>query len=168
MQLSAFADIGAAIWDVAVDGRWLGAGPGEHPVLEFADVDPGEWDSARLLAVWLDNGDTFTLAALRPRGAKGQDRDRFSVTLPASRANLQVFDPRLSTEYGAGGAPQRFGVELWLGEDAEADQHPLRLGGEAQERGPALSDGPLSVHPMRAHAGDSVGFGLYLTVAGTR
>ncbi len=164
MQLSAFADLASTTWDVAIDGRWLGGGPDEHPVIEFAAFEPATLGSARLLAVWLDNGETFTLSALRPAGAKGQDRDEISVVLPPTQAPLQVFDPRLSTEYGGDGTPQRFGIELWLGDDPEGDQHPLRLAGEARAEDAVLSDGPVSVHPMQAHSAGIPGLGLYLLV----
>jgi hypothetical protein len=162
VQLSAFADLESATWDVSVDGRWSGPGPGDHPVTRFPEVDPRAVDSARLVAVWLENGDVFTLSAQRPRGARGQDRDDVSVVLPASHAPMQVFDPRLSSEYAADGRPQRFGVELWLGEDPDGDQRPLRLAGEAD--GAGASDGPVSVVPMRAHSAGVPGRGIYILI----
>ncbi len=165
MQLSAFADLESALWDVAIDGRWLGAGPGDRPTLEFGAFDPAQIGSARLLAVWLDNGETYTLSALRPAGARGHDKDELTVVLPEQQAPLQVFDPRLSTEYSSAGVPRRFGVELWLGDDPEGEQHPLRIAGEAGAAAPAITEGPLSVHPMRAHSADIQGMGLYLLVS---
>ncbi len=164
MQLTAYADPESAIWDIAVDGRWLGAGPGDAPVVDFEAFEPASVGSARLLAVWLSNGETYTLSALRPANAKGHDKDRIAVGLPDAHAALQVFDPRLSTEYSAAGVPQRFGVELWLGEDADGDQHPLRLAGEAETGRAPVSEGQLSIHPMRAHSADIPGVGLYVLV----
>jgi hypothetical protein len=164
VQLSAVADLASATWDVAVDGRWLGDGPGDRPVVEFDALDPVRLGSARLIAVWLDNGETYTLSALRPAGAKGHDKDAITVALPEPHATLQVFDPRLSTEYSSAGTPQRFGIELWLGEDAEGEQRPVRLAGEAGPGQPALTQGTLSVYAMSAHTGDIQGLGLYLLV----
>jgi hypothetical protein len=163
VQLSAFADPESATWDVAVDGRWFGPGPGELPTVDFDPLDPDAFGSARLVAIWLENGETFTLTALRPMNAKGQDKDTITVSLPDTQSALSVFDPRLSTEYSAAGVPQRFGVELWLGEDPEGDQHPLRLAGEATQSAP-ITQGPLSVHPMRAHSAGVAGLGVYLLV----
>lgn len=163
MQLSVFADRESAIWDVAIDGRWLGDGPGEHLVVDFHSFDESKVGSARLVAVWLENGETYTLTALRPGGAKGQDKDEITVVLPEAEPALEVFDPRLSTEYTADGTPRRFGIELWLGDDPDGDQHPVRLAGEAPEATAPISNGRLSVHPMQAHgAGEVAGFGLYL------
>jgi hypothetical protein len=164
VQLSAFADLESAVWDVAIDGRWLGAGPGESAVVTFTPFDADSVGSARLVAVWLSSGETYSLAALRPTHAKGQDRDAISVSLPQTQEALSVFDPRLSTEYSADGVPQRFGVELWLGEDPEGDQRPLRLAGEAQGETAALTQGPVSVHPMRAHSAGVSGLGIYVLV----
>lgn len=183
MQLSAFADPGTGTWGVAVDGRWIGAEPDtvadSAPTVDFDPFDLDGIDSARLVAVWLDNGEVFHLTALRPTHAKGQDRDLITVALPADQT-LSVFDPRLSTEYSAAGMPRRFGVELWLGEDPDGDQHPLRLAGEADPKadpeaefksgsgsgsGSApLTEGQLTVHPMRAHSAGVTGIGLYLLV----
>ncbi len=164
MQLSAFADLESATWDVALDGAWLGDGPGDAPTVDFAPFEPAEVGSGRLLAVWLSNGETYCLTALRPANAKGQDKDRISVRLPETQAPLMVFDPRLSTEYSAEGVPQRFGIELWLGEDPEGDQRPLRLGGEADPETAPLQRGQLSIHPMRAHSAGVTGLGLYMLV----
>ncbi|HET9074566.1 MAG TPA: hypothetical protein VFN48_08300 [Solirubrobacteraceae bacterium] len=135
MKLTLSADLTAHPhrWSAAVDGRWLTDAPTETSAsLTVADLDLGELDSARCVAVWFGDGETCTLSARRPRGAKGQDRDTVEVQLPGSRAELSVFDPRLSTEYDATGQPRRFGVELWLGEDSEGEQHPWRIAGEAQ------------------------------------
>jgi hypothetical protein len=164
VQLSAYADLGSAVWDVSVDGRWLGAGPGEHRVVDFTPFDAGGVSSARLIVVWLADGETFSLTAVRPGNAKGQDRDEISVVLPESEAKFRVFEPRLSTEYDAAGTPRRFGIELWLGEDEDGDQHPVRLAGEAPSDTPPLQDGKLAIHPMRAHRAGTDGLGLYLLV----
>jgi hypothetical protein len=164
VQLSAFADPESGTWDVAVDGRWLGGGPGDAATVAFASFDPSAFGSARLLVVWLADGDTYTFAALRPQNAKGQDKDQIAVSLPDTKSDSQVFDPRLSTEYSAAGVPKRFGVELWLGNDPEGDLHPLRLGGEAAGASPALSEGQLNVYPMRAHSAGVPGLGLYVLV----
>ncbi len=165
MQLSAFADPESASWDVAVDGRWLGDGPGEALTVDFEPFELSDHGSARLVVAWLANGETYTLTAVRPAHAKGQDKDRITVVLPEAQADMSVFDPRLSTEYSATGVPQRFGIELWLGEDPEGDQRPLRLAGEAVPDSAPVSHAQLSIHPMRAHSAGTPGLGLYLLVA---
>ena len=190
MQLTLSADLSAypLRWAAAVDGEWLADAPSEtHASRTVAELDLGDLDSARYVAVWLEDGDTCTLLARRPRGAKGQDRDLIEVQLPENRADLSVFDPRLSTEYDAAGQPRRFGLELWLGEDPEGEQHPWRLAGEtvaepalpsgdpstpaeppaiATPAGLSTTVGPATVRviPMSAHASSGSGLALYVMV----
>jgi hypothetical protein len=178
VQLSVTVDAGTGTWELALDGALIGsaAGPSATALastdsaqaalrLEFAEADPGRLDSARFVAVCLEDGDCLTLSALRPPGAKGQDRDEISVALPESRREFSVFDPRLSTEYSGSGAPRRFGIELWLGDDPDGDQHPWRLGGEATGAAP-FSHGPLRAYAMSVHSAERSGVGLYVVVSG--
>jgi hypothetical protein len=175
VQLILTADPATSDWTVTLDGARLSdtltptaPTPGASSDLplrfELPPLDTHGLDSARFIAVVLEDGDTLILSALRPRGARGQDRDRIDVVLPESRSGLQAFDPRLSTEYNAEGMPQRFGIELWLGEDPDGDQHPWRLAGEARTAVP-LKHESLWAQPMSAHAGERSGSALYVLVS---
>jgi len=118
--------------------------------------------SARLVAAWFEDGSTVGLLARRPKGAKGQDKDEIDVALvgAAADAGIKVFDPRLSTTYNGAGEPRRFGIELWLGEDEDGEQRPLRIGGEATGE-PTILDG-LRVQPFVARTARGEGEGLYV------
>jgi hypothetical protein len=118
--------------------------------------------SARLVAAWFEDGSTVGLLARRPKGAKGQDKDEIDVALAgaAAEAGIKVFDPRLSTTYNGAGEPRRFGIELWLGEDEDGEQRPLRIGGEARGE-PTVLDG-LRVQPFVARTSRGEGEGLYV------
>jgi hypothetical protein len=165
VQLSARADLTASALDVAVDGRWLSTDAESADPVELPAFDPADLDSARAVVIWMEDGDRFSLTALRPRGAKGQDRDELSVTLPAGSTD-QVFDPRLSTEYGPDGRPRRCGIELWVGEDEEGSQRPLRIGAEVPEESGHVTEGPLDIQPLSAHLNAKAGIGVYLLVRG--
>jgi len=118
--------------------------------------------SARLVAAWFDDGSSVGLLARRPKGAKGQDKDEIDVALAgaAAQAGIKVFDPRLSTTYDGAGEPRRFGLELWLGEDQDGEQRPLRIGGEAT--GEATVVDGLRVQPFIARTARGEGEGLYV------
>jgi hypothetical protein len=118
--------------------------------------------SARLVAAWFEDGSTVGLLARRPKSAKGQDKDEIDVALAgaAADAGIKVFDPRLSTTYNGAGEPRRFGIELWLGEDEDGEQRPLRIGGEATGE-PTVLDG-LRKQPFRARTSHGEGEGLYV------
>jgi hypothetical protein len=118
--------------------------------------------SARLVGAWFEDGSTVGLLARRPKGAKGQDRDEIDVGLAgaAAEAGIKVFDPRLSTTYDGAGEPRRFGLELWLGEDEDGEQRPLRIGGEAT--GEAIVLDGLRVQPFIARTARGEGEGLYV------
>jgi hypothetical protein len=126
--------------------------------------------SARLVGTWFPSGASVVLLARRPAKAAGQDHDQIEVAVAGliesdpETAATAVFDPRLSTTYGADGAPQRFGIELWLGQDEDGDQRPLRVGGEALP-GPEIetfAGASVGVHPLRARVTRGEGLGMYL------
>jgi hypothetical protein len=129
-----------------------------------AMLEPPAGGSLRVAAAWLPNG-AVTLVAKRASGARGQDADEIAVIIAGELAapGTQVFDPRLSTTYDAEGTPRRFGLELWLGEDEEGEQHPVRVGGELTEQS-RTSDG-VTVHRGVARSGAGEGTGVYLLVA---
>ena len=55
-------------------------------------------DSLRLFASWFPAGHEVAVLSIRPRGAKGQDRDSIGVVARGEEHPL-VIDPRLSTTY---------------------------------------------------------------------
>ena len=118
--------------------------------------------SARLVAAWFDDGSSVGVLARRPKGANGQDKDEIEVALAgaAAEAGIKVFDPRLSTTYNGAGDPRRFGLELWLGEDEDGEQRPLRIGGEAT--GEATVRDGVRVQPFIARTAHDEGEGLYV------
>ncbi len=92
----------------------------------------GQAGSLRLVATFFERDVEIALLATRPPGAKGQDRDAVAAVVRGEpAAELSVFDPRLSTTYGADGNPSRVGIELWLGATEEDDLYPRRASGEA-------------------------------------
>ncbi len=132
-------------------------------------------ESARLLGGWLLDSVSLGLLAVRPAKAKGQDKDRIEVALDVACDDAEpekrpttIFDPRLSTTYGADEQIRRVGVELWLGQDEDGDQRPLRLGGEALGAAAAVTvesgRARIAVQPLLVHTSTAEGLGLYLLV----
>jgi hypothetical protein len=122
--------------------------------------------SARLLVSWFPDEQAVALLALRPDGARGHDRDTLSVACLGERDGVSVFDPRLSSTYTRNGSLRRVGVELWLGETEEGDQHPHRVAGEASG-----SDGHVAAeevvgeaYGLRCHSRGEDGAGVYLQI----
>lgn len=130
--------------------------------------EPGELDSLRLLAAWLAGDEGLTLAATRPRKARGQEADLTSAVLVDSGGTHFVSDPRLSTTYDGNGVPSRAGVELWVQEPSEdpeeASERPHRFAGEASGPRAAWSEGwlELGAQPFRWHGHGVDGAGVYL------
>ena len=84
----------------------------EHAGWRAADVE-----SLRDLSAWFGEGGSYGLLALRPRKAKGHDRDAIlsAVLAPAGeQPEAPVEDGRLSTSQRPDGALVRAGLELWL------------------------------------------------------
>lgn len=94
--------------------------------------------SLRLVAAFFERDLEMALLATRPPGAKGQDRDAVAAVLRGEPAELNVFDPRLSTTYRGDGKPSRMGIELWLGATADDDLYSRRAAGEATPSGAVL------------------------------
>lgn len=122
-------------------------------------------DSVRLLAAWTP-GHALALTAVRPAGSRGHDRDPVSAVCLGEREGVSVFDPRLSSTYGEPDRLRRVGVELWLGENEEADQYSLRVAGEAV--GPAArlerEQATIAAQPVQCHSRGESGLGLYLLI----
>jgi hypothetical protein len=126
------------------------------------------FESLRLVAAWFPSGAGVALAAVRPPGANGHEQDRVRAILTGSDEGVSLFDPRLSTTYGGDGVPRRFGVELWLGENEDAELQLRRFAGEAERPASSLSCDGLSAQcqMLAAHDGNASGPGVYILVRG--
>lgn len=123
-------------------------------------------DSARLLVSCFSEEQAVGVLSLRPDGVRGQDRDRLSVACVGEPEGVSVFDPRLSSTYGAGGALRRVGVELWLGESEDGDQHPHRVAGEASGSEGRLAAEEIAgqAYGVRCHSRGEDGAGVYVLI----
>ncbi|MHB8656671.1 MAG: hypothetical protein ACYC91_01755 [Solirubrobacteraceae bacterium] len=123
-------------------------------------------DSVRQVTAWFPREteiEAVALRAVRPPGAVGQEGDLVNASVIDGGA-LQVFEPRLSTTYTCNGEPRRMSLELWLGADADSEQYPRRVAGEAQSHSRELDlpGARLLVCPLRCHARGLDGPGVYL------
>jgi hypothetical protein len=130
-----------------VSGEVTTGGNGGRGVVEvgclglvtLTPVPDDGFDSVRAVSGWFSEGDGFAVASIRPRRARGHDRDRLEGVLFESGSALPIVEPRLSTTYDGAGLPARAGLELWLtsgeeepDEDANPAMHfPRRAAGEA-------------------------------------
>jgi hypothetical protein len=121
-------------------------------------------DSLREVFVWFGPDDGLALSAVRPRGAKGHDRDLLAAAVFDPAGAVVVADPRLSTTYTASGRPARVGLELWLEQDDSEEQYPRRAAGEAvgASAGGQLGAVTLEAHLMRCRSRGEEGIGVYL------
>jgi hypothetical protein len=83
-------------------------------------------EGLRLISVAFEDGRALALAALRPSGGDGHDRDSVAVHLEDSGEPVPLTEALLSTEYDAEGLPRRVGAELWT----EPESAPMRLAGD--------------------------------------
>jgi hypothetical protein len=103
-------------------------GAAESPWLVEGELDWQAAEGLRLVSAVFEDGRALALAALRPRGAPGHDRDATACRLEESGEPLGLIDALLSTEYDANGLPRRIGVELWT----EADAPPARVAADRE------------------------------------
>lgn len=127
-------------------------------------IDPAV-SSFRLTAGWFDPDEGFSLLALRPRKASGQDEDVIDAALFDPGAARPVAEPRLSTTYTGSGEPTRAGVELWMETEPDSDHlYPRRAVGQALAP-PVhwqVADVALEAQPLRWFSGGREGTGIYL------
>ncbi len=124
----------------------------------------GRFDSSRLLAAWFPGGAGLALLAIRPAGAKGHERDSVLAAVRGEHEPATVFDPRLSTTYEADGTPRRLGVELWLGENDDADLRSRRFAGESIHSIATFRSAGVRIdgYALRCQGADAAGPGVYL------
>jgi hypothetical protein len=90
-----------------------------------------KFESARDVSAWFDPAHGFSVVALRPRKARGQDADVVSAVALEPDGPVAIEDPRLSTTYAGDGRPLRVGLELWVSaDDDDEEQYPRRASGE--------------------------------------
>jgi hypothetical protein len=107
----------------------LDCDPGGQPAWQLEGaIDWGTVEGLRLIFAAFEDGRALALAALRPSGATGHDRDSVAVHLTDSGEPVPLTEALVSTEYDAESLPRRVGVELW----AEPDSPPMRLAGDRQ------------------------------------
>ncbi|MGO9753566.1 MAG: hypothetical protein ACLP8S_25610 [Solirubrobacteraceae bacterium] len=123
-----------------------------------------KFDSLRLVAAWFPSDVALALLAIRPSGAKGQERDEVAVVLHDERTPVNVFDPRLSTTYRGDGTPSRMGIELWLGATQDGDLLSLRAAGEVTAPRAALSLAGVRIaaYALRCQSIGEDGAGVYI------
>lgn len=145
-------------------GSELAAGGVRHAGREAIKAD-----SVRLLCAWFSPERGMALAAVRPPRARGQDRDELSAICIGEQDGMSAFDPRLSSTYGDHGRLRRVGVELWLGENEDADMYSLRMAGEATGAAAVLQAEGATVRaqPFRCHSRGEAGAGVYLLISGS-
>lgn len=122
-------------------------------------------DSLRLITAWFDEAEGFSVLAVRPRKAKGQDEDAIQATLFDGGAPQRVAEPRFSTTYTQAGEPARAGVELWIETEPDSENlYPRRALGQALVVPTewAVEDLTLEAQPFRWFSGGREGSGVYM------
>jgi hypothetical protein len=103
---------------------------------KLAVEEQPDWTRAeivRRLGCVLEDGALLALGAARPKGAGGHGDEAVSARLVDGDGEaMEIAEARLTTEYDAGGQPQRIGLELLPAEEAAP---PLRAAGTAAEDG---------------------------------
>jgi len=141
-------------------------GPVEGIGVRWPGEPDGRFESVRLVAAGFSAEHAVGLAAVRPPGAKGQERDVVAAVSLGEREGVSVFDPRLSTTYAGDGALRRVGIELWLGETEEGEQYPHRVAGEPSGEPLALEADDLELHAygLTCHSRGEDGSGVYVLI----
>jgi hypothetical protein len=118
-------------WDRSVAQSLAGGlapGAAESPWRVEGQLDWRATEALRLVSAVFEDGRALALAALRPRGAPGHDRDSTAYRLEDSGEPVELADALLSTEYDADGLPRRIGVELW----ADPGSPPVRVAADRE------------------------------------
>jgi hypothetical protein len=114
--------------------------PGEGPGSGWRIEGELDWEHAealRLVSAVFDDGRALALAALRPKGASGHDRDSVAQHFERSGEEIAVAEALMSTEYDPDGLARRIGVELWV----EPDSPPLRVAADREGELEITGDG---------------------------
>jgi hypothetical protein len=103
------------------------------------EVDWGLAEEVRLVSALFEDGRAVAIAAVRPRGAPGHDRDAVAASLVSGGEPVPVAEVLLSTEYDPEGLPRRLGVELVL----DPGSPPLRIAADREGEVEARRDDVL-------------------------
>ena len=103
---------------------------------ERSELDLGRFDAVREVCAWFAPGDGVALSSLRPRGAKGHDRDVIAATVFEPGGSAPVSDPRLSTTYAADGHPIKVGLELWIDRRTPTSSTPAASPARCSDQAP--------------------------------
>ncbi len=132
-------------------------------------LSPGEeYESIRDVSAWFgaeEGVEGVALTSLRPRKARGHDRDVIAAAVLDAAVAAVVADPRLSTTYNDQGLPSRVGLELWLEEDEDGEpQYPRRAAGQATGSALSAANGgyDLVAQLLRCQSRGNEGTGVYL------
>jgi hypothetical protein len=124
-------------------------------------LDGKRFDTLRTVSGWFGDGDGVVVLAARPRRARGHDSELLAGVLLEGGVPARVAESRLSSTYTADGVPARVGLELWLGDDDDADQYARRVAGETIGRAAACEDPPLRSELLRWRMQGREGVGVY-------
>lgn len=124
-------------------------------------LDVKRFESFRAVSAWFGEADGLALLAARPRRARGHDTELLAGVLFEAGVPVPVSEPRLSSTYTADGVPARVGLELWLGEEDDADQYARRAAGEAIGQAAVCGDPPLRSELLRWRMQGREGVGVY-------
>lgn len=107
--------------------------------------DPAGAPLVRVLSAVLEDGTTLGLAAAKTGSADGHGDEEIAAFIAREDGDPQpILDARLSTEYDAGGAVRRVGLELWIEEAGP----PARGAGD-RDSASEVSRGPLGGESVR-------------------
>jgi hypothetical protein len=134
--------------------------PGER-IRRVGALDGKRYQSLRAVSAWFGEEDGLAVLAARPRRARGHDSDLLAGTLVEKGVPVPVTEPRLSSTYTADGITARVGLELWFGEDADAEQYARRAAGEAIARAAVCEDPRLRSELIRWRMRGREGIGVY-------
>jgi hypothetical protein len=129
--------------------------------LRLGTLDGKRFGTLRTVSGWFGDADGVAVLAARPRRARGHDSELLAGVLLEGGVPVRVAEPRLSSTYTADGIPARVGLELWLGEDDDADQYARRAAGETIGRAAACEDPPLRSAVLRWRMQGREGVGVY-------
>jgi hypothetical protein len=127
----------------------------------FGTPDGKRFESLRAVSGWFGGEDGLAVLAARPRRARGHNTELVSAVLLEGGFATPVTEPRLSSTYTADGAPARVGLELWLGDDDDADQYARRAAAEAIGRSVVCGEPPRRSELLRWRMQGRVGVGVY-------
>jgi hypothetical protein len=119
------------VWDPAITvagARDEPVAPGRSAWRAEADPDWERTEALLLVSALFEDGHALALAALRPAGASGHDRDQVLHRLESSGDLVEVTEALLSSEYDADSYLRRIGIELWI----DPESPPRRVAGDRE------------------------------------